>query len=416
MKNSTITHSANDKLDCPQTFAITQYILSAAVKNKATNIHISPNSVKLRCYQNLIPLKWNDPLPKKGEFLQFKDEKVTSTGDWNEIIVSKLFPKKEGGKPPNQGSFKFHNGPDEYLVRFNTIATIGGQSINMKILQTKGGQTEHLGIESIFGTKAWALAKPTLSHEQGPSGLILVSGPTGSGKTTILAELLQEAHQLSKDQDITTIEAPVERILPFARQIQVTPGSGQSYATAISSVLRMDPDIIMIADLQNKETIEATIQAALTGHIVIAGIHNQNDKNPIKHLIEATNEEFIREVLIGHYQVQLHPKLCENCKIPLKSDSEELEITKAKETPKTIYRQGPGCKCCNEKSYFGRIMLGTYYHFNKEKKKQAQEVGCANAFSWKSEKQERAKELVLSGHISLKDYNTLSLQIKEETK
>lgn len=121
-----------------------------------------------------------------------------------------------------------------------------------------------------------------------------------------MAELLEEAHCHDPLQSINTVESPIEKVLPFAKQMQVTPGSGQSYASFISHILRMDPDIIMVGELGNKETIQAAIQAALTGHLVIGAIHAQKAKTAIDKLMEAIyrKQQKAQSVIFKNHLVQ----------------------------------------------------------------------------------------------------------------
>jgi type II secretory ATPase GspE/PulE/Tfp pilus assembly ATPase PilB-like protein len=203
------------------------------------------------------------------------------------------------------------------------------------------------------------------------NGIILVTGPTGSGKTTTLSALLNMIN--SKDKNIITIEDPVEYRLALIRQTQINPKAGITFATGLRSILRQDPDIIMIGEIRDLETSEIAMQAALTGHLVLSTLHTNDAPEAISRLVDIGVEPYlISSCIIGVLAQRLIRTICPDCKVSYQVDPKNMsdfgeEVTKLK-GPLTLYR-GKGCKNCKQSGFRGRSGIYELLLVNEEIKK-----------------------------------------------
>jgi len=187
--------------------------------------------------------------------------------------------------------------------------------------------------------------------------MILVTGPTGSGKTTTLYASLNMINSL--DKNIITIEDPVEYRLSLIRQTQVNPKAGITFATGLRSILRQDPDVIMVGEIRDLETSEIAIQASLTGHLVFSTLHTNNAPEAVTRLLDIGVEPYlISSSLIGVLAQRLVRTICPQCKIPAPPDPELLRevgdlVDSLKESP--AFFRGKGCPFCKGSGYRGRI-------------------------------------------------------------
>jgi type II secretory ATPase GspE/PulE/Tfp pilus assembly ATPase PilB-like protein len=203
------------------------------------------------------------------------------------------------------------------------------------------------------------------------SGIILVTGPTGSGKTTTLYALLNMIN--SKEKNIITIEDPVEYRLAFIRQTQINPKAGINFATGLRSILRQDPDIIMIGEIRDLETSEIAMQSSLTGHLVLSTLHTNDAPEAISRLVDIGVEPYlISSSIIGVLAQRLVRTICPDCKTPYQVDPKIMsdlgeDVLKLK-GPLTLYR-GKGCKNCKQSGYWGRSGIFELLLVNEEIKK-----------------------------------------------
>ncbi|MBR6255298.1 MAG: type II/IV secretion system protein, partial [Clostridiales bacterium] len=187
-----------------------------------------------------------------------------------------------------------------------------------------------------------------------PQGVCLISGPTGSGKTTTLYTLLSEKN--TPETNIVTVEDPVEIQIPGLNQVQVNAKAGMTFASGLRSILRQDPDIILVGEIRDGETAEIAMRAAITGHLVFSTIHTNDAVSSINRLIDMGIEPFmVSTALIGVVAQRLVRRICTNCREEYTPGPDEIELLKLKPGQK-LYR-GAGCSECNEKGYKGRIAI-----------------------------------------------------------
>lgn len=241
----------------------------------------------------------------------------------------------------------------ELDLRVSTIPTMHGESVVMRILDR---QSIRLNLEEMGFSPDILTRYQKLIHQ--PHGILLVTGPTGSGKTTTLyASLAQlDAHALK----ILTVEDPVEYQLPGVNQVQVQPQIGLNFAHVLRSMLRQDPDIIMIGEMRDSETAQIAVQAALTGHLVLSTLHTNTAAGAIVRLEDMGVERYlITSTINGVLAQRLVRKLCMQCRRPHQPTDAELEETGLKRFiphGATIYR-AVGCPACGGTGYHGRMAI-----------------------------------------------------------
>ncbi len=245
-------------------------------------------------------------------------------------------------------------------VRVSVLPTYYGERVVMRILMQS---------ESIPTLEELGFAKDTtdafyklLNHSH---GMILVTGPTGSGKSTTLHSFLQ--HIASPDKNIITVEDPVEYNADHVNQIQVNDKVGLTFAAGLRSILRQDPDVIMVGEIRDKETAQIALQAALTGHLLLSTLHTNDATSSLTRLMDMGIEDYLlSSTLIGVLAQRLARKLCEHCKMPTmlpQNIIEELKLDK-----NATYYKATGCRKCDFIGYSGRQAVGELFIMNDEVK------------------------------------------------
>jgi type IV pilus assembly protein PilB len=267
---------------------------------------------------------------------------------------------------PQDGNFNVKLEKRGFEIRVSTFPTIYGENVVLRILD----QTS-----TLFKLEDLGFSEEVLNHfkqlVRKTSGIILVTGPTGSGKTTTLYALLNMVN--SKDKNIITIEDPVEYRLALIRQTQINPKAGINFATGLRSILRQDPDIIMIGEIRDLETSEIAMQSSLTGHLVLSTLHTNDAPEAISRLMDIGVEPYlISSSVIGVLAQRLVRTICPDCKTPYQVDPKIMsdlgeDVLKLK-GPLTLYR-GKGCKNCKHSGYWGRSGIFELLLVNEEIKK-----------------------------------------------
>jgi type IV pilus assembly protein PilB len=249
---------------------------------------------------------------------------------------------------PQDGRFKLFVGKTEVDLRISSFPTIYGESVVMRLLDTS---SPLLGLEQLgLGTDDMKKFKNLIHHSY---GIVLVTGPTGSGKTTTLYTALNAIK--SADKNIVTLEDPVEYRLPFIQQSQVNSAIGFDFARGLRSILRQDPDIIMVGEIRDKETAEIAIHAALTGHLVFSTLHTNDAAGAAVRLINMGIEPFLlTSSLLGVVAQRLIRKVCPHCKETYTPEKEILKKLSINEKDLKFTR-GKGCEKCFNSGYKGRM-------------------------------------------------------------
>ncbi len=314
-------------------------IISEAVKEGASDIHINPEDkmVRVRYRQDGI-LREASCLPKTLQAAVLSRIKIMS--DMN-IAVK---------RSPQDGRFRLKIEGNQIDMRVSSFPAIHGENIVMRILDPASIM---IGLEDIgFYPENLQQIKSLIEK---PHGIILVTGPTGSGKTTTLYSALSSIN--SVDKNIITLEDPVEYQLEMIRQAQINPKAGLTFASGLRSILRQDPDVVMVGEIRDKETAEIAIQAAMTGHLVFSTLHTNDAPGALTRLVDMGIEPFlISSSVIGILAQRLVRKICPSCKEsyqPTEKIVRELGIQDL--SGKKMFYRGKGCKNCKNRGYKGRL-------------------------------------------------------------
>jgi type IV pilus assembly protein PilB len=251
---------------------------------------------------------------------------------------------------PQDGKIHLRHDNREFDLRVSTIPCIHGEKVVMRILDKSSVM---LGLNKLGFYPE--VQTPFEAMVEKPYGMILVTGPTGSGKSTTLYSVLNKLNR--GEVNIITIEDPVEYQLPGVNQVQVNEKAGLTFANALRSFLRQDPDIIMVGEIRDTETARIAVEAALTGHLVLSTLHTNDAAGAITRLIEMGIEPFLcASSVIGVLAQRLARTICPNCKesyVPPVESIRRFGLTAYTDTEITFYR-GRGCDHCKMTGYRGR--------------------------------------------------------------
>jgi type IV pilus assembly protein PilB len=325
-------------------------VIMLAVKERASDIHIEPeeHNLKIRYRIDGI-LQEKNIFPKKIQNIIISRIKVLSKMDIAE------------SRKPQDGRIRLKIETKDLDIRVSTFPTIHGENVVMRLLDKT---SLLLGLKQLgFSESEFKIFDKLIRH---PYGIILVTGPTGSGKTTTLYAVLSSLN--TPEKNIITLEDPVEYELPGIRQTPINPKAGITFATGLRSILRQDPDIIMVGEIRDKETAEIAIQAALTGHLVLSTLHTNDAPSALTRLVDMGIEPFlISSSVIGILAQRLVRTICDKCKqkyVPPPEAVKELGIKAGEE-----FYKGAGCQRCNQKGYIGRIGIFELLFIDEEIRK-----------------------------------------------
>jgi type IV pilus assembly protein PilB len=330
---------AHDSEDAP-VIKIVNLILAQAVKEKASDIHIEPfqNTLKLR-YRidgELIPAE----SPPKA--LQLA---ITSR---IKILAGLNIAER---RIPQDGRFRIRVLGKEIDLRISILPTAHGEKIVIRILD----KSSLSGSIAQMGMDADTLSKFTKAIDA-PHGMILVTGPTGSGKTTTLYSVMHELN--SPQYNIVTVEDPIEYELAGINQVAVRADIGLDFASALRSILRQDPDIVMVGEIRDNETADIAVKAALTGHQVLSTLHTNDAAGAITRLDDMGIEPFlISSSILMTCAQRLVRRICSNCKEEFAPEQETLGKLNLKDTKGAVFYHGTGCDRCKGRGYAGRAAL-----------------------------------------------------------
>ncbi len=263
-------------------------------------------------------------------------------------------------RKPQDGRFSTSVGAREYDFRISTLPILYGESIVMRVLDKQKAlvKLEDAGMDSSSYHKL-------LKGLKAPYGIILVTGPTGSGKTTTLYGALNELRNV--EDKVITVEDPVEYRMNLIQQVQVNAKVGLSFADALRSILRQDPDKIMIGEIRDQETLEIAIKAALTGHLVISTLHTNDAISAIPRMADMGIENYlISGALVAVQAQRLVRKICKYCKAEDTLSASVLEEIDGVVPEGTIFYKGTGCKECSDTGYMGREMICEVLNISEE--------------------------------------------------
>jgi type IV pilus assembly protein PilB len=341
-------------------------IMTQAVGDRASDVHLEPGerNVRIRFRVDGVLHEPMPPAPKNIQGGLISRLKVMA--DLN--IAEK--------RVPQDGRISMKVGGRALDLRLATLPTVFGEKVVIRILDKSNAllALEDLGfLEDSYKRFSESFKKPY--------GAILVTGPTGSGKSTTMYSTLNILNEEAKN--IITVEDPVEYRLAGVNQMQVNPKAGLTFASALRSILRADPDIVLIGEIRDRETAVIAIEAALTGHLVLSSLHTNDAPSAITRLVEMDVETFLVASAIDAIVAQrLARKLCERCKVPYQPEQAELQ---AAGYPDWLWPEIPqlfksqGCAACANTGYRGRIGLYEVMQMSEEIERLTVERSSADA-------------------------------------
>lgn len=319
---------------------LANYIISDAARQGASDIHIEPSESGLRIRYRIDGSLFETMRPPMGMHAALISRiKIMANLDISERRL------------PQDGRIRamVHGGAVD--LRVSTLPTTAGEKCVIRILDASSIM---IGLERLgLSADNLAMFKAEIGR---PHGIILVTGPTGSGKTTTLYSALQEVK--SDTVNISTVEDPVEYRLDFVNQVQVIERIGMTFAAALRSLLRQDPDVIMVGEIRDAETARISVQAALTGHLVLSTLHTNDAPASITRLINIGIEPYLIAASLNAVVAQrLVRRICRHCQEEYEPSQELREFLETQGLPDVKLIGGRGCSKCRETGYSGRIAL-----------------------------------------------------------
>lgn len=340
-------------------------LITEAVKNRASDIHIEPEQENLRVRYRIDGLLQEiNVFPKHLQDSVISRIKVLSNMDIAET------------RKPQDGRINMKLENKQLDIRVSTFPTIYGENVVMRLLDKT---SVLLGLKELGFLEEGLRDFNKLIRR--PNGIILVTGPTGSGKTTSLYVALISINSMEKN--IITIEDPVEYELPLIRQTPINPKAGITFANGLRNILRQDPDIIMVGEIRDKETLEIAIQASLTGHLVFSTLHTNDAPSGLTRLVDMGVEPFlVSSSLIGILAQRLVRLICLKCKeryTPATDLLEDLGLPKEGD-----YFRGRGCPVCKKTGFLGRVGIFELLTINEDIRKMIEAKSSADEIKKKA--------------------------------
>lgn len=318
-------------------------LVSQAIQDKASDIHIEPAEREMRVrYRIDGVLHEMQAAPKSIQNGVISRLKIMSDIDIAER------------RKPQDGRMSVNHGGRKIDLRVATLPTVWGEKVVMRILDNTNTSLDVRDLALLdYNFEAY---KTSYSK---PYGMILVTGPTGSGKSTTLYTTLGAVAR--PEINVITVEDPVEYRMPGINQVQVNPKAGLTFASALRSILRSDPDVVLLGEIRDHETAQIAIEASLTGHLVLSTLHTNDAPSAITRLTEMDIEPFLVGSALDSVVAQrLARRLCERCKAPSELDPEyvaRLRFRYDPSQPRPVVYEPIGCQSCSNTGYRGRIAV-----------------------------------------------------------
>ena len=373
-------------------------MIDYAIRAGSSDIHIEPMEDRVRVrirIDGVMQEIMSNPLSARDAIIT----RIKILGGMN--IAEKRIPQ--------DGRITTEINGEDVDMRVSILPTVTGEKTVIRILAKNDANLNrsYLGISDHNNEMIDRMIKV-------PQGICLISGPTGSGKTTTLYTLLSEKN--SPETNIITVEDPVEIRIPGLNQVQVNVKAGMTFASGLRSILRQDPDIILVGEIRDGETAEIAMRAAITGHLVFSTIHTNDAVSSINRLIDMGLEPYmVNSALVGVVSQRLVRRICTNCRESYDPDEYEVEMLRL-EPGQKIYR-GKGCPDCADKGYKGRIAIHEIVIMTKkmksliEKRASEEEMRQLAVTEGTQMLQDSARDLVLEGITTADELNRVAYTI-----
>jgi general secretion pathway protein E len=377
-------------------------LIGRALERRASDIHVEPFEKQLRVRYRIDGVLYEVPAPPR-EMRAAVTSRIKLMARLN-IAEQRL---------PQDGRIPLRVLGRELDLRVSTLPTLYGESVVMRLLDRSASDRFALSTLGFPGT----LQQKMEHYLSLPHGLFLVTGPTGSGKSTTLYGSLRKLN--TTDKKIITIEDPVEYQLPGVNQIHVNPQIGLTFAAGLRHIVRQDPDIIMVGEIRDLETAEIAMRAALTGHLVFSTLHTNDAPSAVTRLTDMGVEHYlVSSSLVAVLAQRLVRLLCAHCKVPCQEDGENLRRQgwECESGPLTLWRS-EGCSQCGETGFQGRVGIFEFMELDDRMRREI--VARADASTLRSAARERGMSSlkedgwlkVVSGQTTLEEVMRVTQEV-----
>ena len=340
----------DDEIDNSPIVLLVNQIIEGGVRQRASDIHIEALETNVRVRYRI------DGALK--QVMTYELSILPAISARIKIIGNMDIAEK---RKPQDGRITIIVDRKEFDVRVSILPTVFGEKTVMRLTSKDGLTKPKSGLG--FTPEEIEVFDGILSN---PHGIILVTGPTGSGKSTTLYTSLSELN--TEDVNIITVEDPVEANINGINQVQVNVKAEMTFAAALRSILRQDPDIIMIGEIRDGETAQIAVQAAITGHLVVSTLHTNSAASTVTRIIDMGIEPYVAgDALVGVIAQRLVRRLCTSCRVPRLADDDEKTVLGVKDPEDDVVVYEPvGCPLCNDTGYSGRIGVYEMMPVSKE--------------------------------------------------
>lgn len=328
-----------DEVENSPIVTLVRTTIESAARQRASDIHIEPFENEIRVRYRIDGALVEIMTYERDVFYQPLIARI-------KIISGMDISEK---RKPQDGRITIFIDKKEYDIRVSCLPTCYGEKVVMRLASKEGFKRD----KSALGLKPDDMVKFD-NILKNPHGIILVTGPTGSGKSTTLYTALSELNR--EDVNIITVEDPVEANIDGINQVMVNPKVDLTFASALRSILRQDPDIIMIGEIRDSETAQIAVKASITGHLVVSTLHTNNTAASVARLVDMGIEPYLlADSLVGIIAQRLVRRLCKSCKKQVEADNEQKKALGVDENEKLMIYEACGCDKCNHLGYHGRI-------------------------------------------------------------
>lgn len=341
--------AAEDDVSDAPIVQLVRSLLEQAIRQRASDVHIEALESKIR-----VRYRIDGSLFEK---MVYDNSLLPAISTRIKIMGGMDISEK---RKPQDGRMTIMVDRQEYDIRISSVPTVHGEKIVMRI-SSKLSLTKNKKELGLYPDEMIRFDHMLSS----PFGILFVTGPTGSGKSTTLYTALSELNK--EDVNIVTVEDPVEADIEGINQIQVNPRVDLTFASALRSILRQDPDIIMIGEIRDAETASIAVQASITGHLVVSTLHTNNAVGTLNRMADMGVERYlIADAVVGVIAQRLVRKLCPHCRKKREASLDEKRLMKLDEDQEAFVYEPGGCQLCNNTGYFGRTGVFEIMEVNEE--------------------------------------------------